>query len=124
MKIVKIGCFLQRLSPNCPQKFIIKNGGFKMEINKNELQNLLDDWMNYREEELSTLTEKDKKHLPGFEDRMEIVLQYVHSNNKKCVNELLEDMYNDLMDYSWYWDRKYYKSGFSDGIKLILSVLI
>lgn len=76
------------------------------------------------EEDISHLTEEDKQYLPRFEERIGEVLNCVHPIDREYVNSLLEDMYDRIMDYSGHWDRKYYKTGFADGIKLILSVLL
>lgn len=94
-----------------------------MEINKNKLQNLLDEWLKFREEEIATLTKEDKKYLPHFEERIPTILKDVPQEYKTLVNKILEEMYDNIMDYSNHWNRKHYMTGFSDSLSLIISAL-
>ena len=94
-----------------------------MEINRNNLQNLMNEWLKFREEEISTLTKEDKKYLPHFEERIPTILEYVLPDKKDFINATLDDMWNSIMDYSDHWNKKYYMAGFSDGISLIISAL-
>lgn len=92
-------------------------------LNNNESENLLKDWLDFREEELSHMDENDKKHLINFDDCSEKILNNVTGESYNYVSKKLELMYDDFIDYCSYWNNKYYMSGFSDAIKLILSGL-
>ena len=92
-------------------------------INNNESENLLKKWLDFREEELSHMDENDKKHLINFDDYSEKILNNVTGESYNYVSKKLELMYDDFIDYCSYWNNKYYMSGFSDAIKLILSGL-
>ncbi len=92
-------------------------------LNNNESENLLKDWLDLREEELSHMDENDKKHLINFDDCSENILNNVTGESYNYVSKKLELMYDDFIDYCSYWNNKYYMSGFSDAIKLILSGL-
>ena len=80
-------------------------------LNNNESENLLKDWLDFREEELSHMDESEK------------ILNNVTGESYNYVSKKLELMYDDFIDYCSYWNNKYYMSGFSDAIKLILSGL-
>lgn len=92
-------------------------------LNNNEGENLLKEWLDFREEELSHMDENDKKHLINFDDYSEKILNNVTGESYNYVSKKLELMYDDFIDYCSYWNYKYYINGFSDAIKLILSGL-
>lgn len=92
-------------------------------LNNNEGENILKEWLDFREEELSNMDENDKKHLINFDEYSEKILNNVTGESYNYVAKKLELMYDDFIDYCSYWNNKYYMSGFSDAIKLILSGL-
>lgn len=92
-------------------------------LNNNEGENILKEWLDFREEELSNMDENDKKHLINFDEYSEKILNNVIGESYNYVSKKLELMYDDFIDYCSYWNNKYYMSGFSDAIKLILSGL-
>ena len=92
-------------------------------LNNNESEKLLKEWLDFREEDLSHMDENDKKHLINFDDYSEKILNNVTGESYNYVSKKLELMYDDFIDYCSYWNNKYYMSGFSDAIKLILGGL-
>lgn len=84
---------------------------------------LLKEWLEFREEELSTLTEEDKKHWIYFEEISENILRNVPKENKMYVQKQLNELDDNFLDYLGYWNEKYYRNGFCDGIELICSAL-
>ena len=92
-------------------------------LNNNESENILKEWLDFREEELSHMDENDKKHLINFDEYSEKILNNVTGESYNYISKKLELMYDDFIDYCSYWNNKYYMSGFSDAIKLILSGL-
>ena len=92
-------------------------------LNNNESENLLKEWLDFREEELSHMDENDKKHLINFDDYSEKILNNVTGGSYNYVSKKLELMYDDFIDYCSYWNNKYYMHGFSDAIKLVISGL-
>ena len=88
---------------------------------KNEnFNNIINNWLNYREEELSVLTENDKNYNIFFDEHLENIIKNVSPNNKKYVINQLDQLDKEFSDYTFYWNQKYYKSGFKDAIKLLL----
>ena len=52
-------------------------------LNNNESENLLKEWLEFREEELSHMDEDDKKYLINFDDY-----------SKKILNNISDESYN------------------------------
>ncbi len=84
---------------------------------------LLKEWLEFREEELSTLTEEDKKHWIYFEEISKKILDITPIQNLKFVKRQLEQLDHNFFDYNDYWNGKYYHLGFEDGVKLLSIIL-
>ena len=85
---------------------------------------LLKDWLLFREEELSTLScEEDRKHFICFDEISEKILRNVTEQNKNYVMKQLEILDDNFLDYVAYWNEKYYRNGFCDGVELLISIL-
>ena len=85
---------------------------------------ILKDWLMFREEEISTLScDEDKKHFVYFDEISEKILKNVPEQNKKYVEKQLKQLDDNFFDYICYWNEKYYRNGFCDGIELIISGL-
>lgn len=85
----------------------------------NKSKKLLKEWLEFREEELSTLTEEDKKHWIYFEEISKKILDITPIQNLKFVKKQLEQLDHNFFDYNDYWNGKYYRLGFEDGVKLL-----
>lgn len=82
---------------------------------------ILKDWLEFREETLlCTLSAEDKKHFVYFDDISERILKNVPEQNKKYVKKQLDLLDENFMDYIFYWNEKYYRNGFCDGVQLII----
>ena len=85
---------------------------------------LLKDWLDFREEtNLAYLTEEDKKHYIQFDEISERILNNVPKQNYKYVKKQLELLDNNFLDYVCYYNEKYYRNGFCDGVQLIMGCL-
>lgn len=81
---------------------------------------ILRDWFNFREQEVfCTLTEGDKKHFIYFDEISAKILKNVPKENKKYVQKQLDLLDDNFTDYLCYWNEKYYRNGFCDGVQLI-----
>lgn len=81
---------------------------------------LLKDWLNFREEsDLAYLTEEDKKHYIQFDEISTRILNNVPNQNQKYVKEQLKLLDKNFLDYVCYYNEKYYRNGFVDGVQLI-----
>lgn len=96
-----------------------------MENNLREVNDdLMKEWLDFREETgLAHLTEKDKKHYIQFDEISERILKNVPKQNKKYVKKQLELLDINFLDYVCYYNEKYYRNGFVDGIQLIIGCL-
>ena len=72
---------------------------------------ILKKWLDFREEELGSLTcKEDKEHFIYFEEITTDILN-------------LERLDDNIMDYMHYWFEKYYRNGFCDAVELISGCL-
>ncbi len=86
---------------------------------------ILREWLSYREEtELGYLTQEDKKHNINFDEIVENVLKNVPKQNKKYVKKQLDILDKNFMDYICYWNEKYYRNGFCDGVQIIVGCIL
>ena len=81
---------------------------------------ILKDWLEFREETfLCQLSDKDYKYSLNFDKFCEKILRNVSKDNKQFVQSQLDKLYDDFMMYLDYWNEKYYRNGFCDGMQLI-----
>ena len=82
---------------------------------------ILKDWLDFREDTIASLTcAEDKKHFICFEEISEKILRNVSEQNKKYVEKQLKQLDDNFFDYICYWNEKYYRNGFCDGVQLIM----
>lgn len=85
---------------------------------------ILREWLLFREDELSSITcDEDKKHWVYFDEISEKILRNVLKKNKKYVQKQLEILDDNFLDYLSYWNEKYYRNGFVDGVELVFNCL-
>ena len=81
---------------------------------------ILKDWLLFREEEISSLScEEDKKHWVYFDEISDKILKSIPKNNRNYVKKQLHILDDNFFDYISYWNEKYYRNGFVDGVQLI-----
>lgn len=81
---------------------------------------ILKDWLEFREETLlCQLSDRDYKYSLNFDKFYEKILRNVSKDNKQFVQSQLDKLYDDFMMYLDYWNEKYYRNGFCDGMQLI-----
>ena len=92
-----------------------------MENNLREVNDdLMKEWFQFREEsKFCYLTEEDKKHFIDFDTISEHILKNVPKQNKKYIKKQLELLDRNFLDYVCYYNEKYYRNGFCDGVQLI-----
>ena len=78
------------------------------------------DWLDYREgTELAFTDTEDKKHVILFDEICENILNNVSGSNYEYIQKQLNKLDDNFMDYVGYWNEKYYRNGFCDGVQLI-----
>lgn len=86
---------------------------------------ILKDWLEFREDTISSIaSEEDKKHFICFEEISERILKNVPDQNKKYVEKQLKQLDDNFFDYICYWNEKYYRNGFVDGVQIISRCII
>uniref|UniRef100_UPI003FF12892 hypothetical protein n=1 Tax=Candidatus Merdicola sp. TaxID=3085652 RepID=UPI003FF12892 len=81
---------------------------------------ILKDWLEFREDTfLCQLSNKDYKYSLNFDKFCEKILRNISKDNKQFVQSQLDKLYDDFMMYLDYWNEKYYRNGFCDGVQLI-----
>lgn len=88
---------------------------------KNVNDDILKDWLNFREKEyFSTLTNKDDRdHHLYFEEISDKILDSIPERNSNFVQKQLAKLDDNVMYYIGYWNKKYFRFGFYDGVELI-----
>lgn len=82
---------------------------------------ILKDWLLFREDTISSLkSEEDKKHWIYFDEIAQNILRNVPKDNKKYVQNQLNKLDDNFIDYIGYWNEKYYRNGFVDGSQLVM----
>ena len=88
------------------------------EVNDDDI---LKDWLLFREEEISSLScEEDKKHWIYFDEISDKILKSIPKNNREYVKKQLDILDDNFFDYISYWNEKYYRNGFVDGSQLVM----
>ena len=90
----------------------------------NNLRKVNDDilkkWLMFRKDDLSSLTcDEDRKHFVYFDEIAENILKNVPKQNQNYVKSQLDRLNKNFMDYMCYWNEKYYRNGFCDGVQMI-----
>ena len=86
------------------------------EVNNDILKN----WLLFREDEISSLTcAEDKKHWVYFDEISEIILKNIPKQNRAYIQKQLNLLDDNFMDYICYWKEKYYRNVFCDGAQLV-----
>lgn len=81
---------------------------------------IIKEWLEFREETaFCNMTPQDKKYCIYFDELAEKILNNVPKQNKKYVQKQLDLLDKNFMDYLCYWNEKYYRNGFCDGVELI-----
>ena len=59
------------------------------------------------------------KHMIYFDEICEKILNSVPKQNRSFIQKQFNQLDDNLMDYISYWNEKYYRNGFCDGVQLI-----
>ena len=95
----------------------------KNKLSNNELNDLLSDWIIFRDEELSRLTKEDKKHLLHFDELEVKLLKSSPYKNREFAKKILVQIYDDFLDFCNYYNDTYYRASFGDCLNLVIMSL-
>ncbi len=91
---------------------------------RNVNDDILKEWLNFREERyLAFINDEDRKHTVKFDDFSEKILNNIPKQNRKFVEKQLNLLNSSFLDYIVYWNEKYYRNGFCDGVELIIGCI-
>ena len=91
--------------------------------NDETIEDLLKHWLMFRDEELSLLSNEDKKHPLLFEEYEAKLLKSLPYKNRKYAELMLSNIYDDFLDFFNYYNEKYYRAGFGDCLNLVIMSL-
>lgn len=95
-----------------------------MSFRKVNEDDILSDLLSTREDSLLGYTTKeDKKHTICIDEISEKILKNVPKQNKKYVQKQLEILDENFLDYLCYWNDKFYRNGFVDGVQMIIGCI-
>ena len=81
---------------------------------------ILKEWLLYREDVISSLScEEDRKHWVYFDEISDKILKSIPKQNRDFVRKQLNILDDNFLDYLGYWNEKYYRNGFCDGVQLV-----
>ena len=82
---------------------------------------ILKDWLMFREDDLCSLTcDEDRKHFVYFDEISDKILNSIPKQNKDFVKKQLNILDDNFLDYLGYWNEKYYSNGFVYGSQLVM----
>lgn len=85
---------------------------------------ILKDLFEIREETLgNNLSDEDKRHEILIDEISEKILNNVSGHSIEYVKKQLDLLDDNLLDYICYWNEKYYRSGFVDGMRIAIRML-
>ena len=67
--------------------------------------------------------DEDRKHHIYFDEISERILKRVSKKDRKYVEKQLSFLDENFMGYIDYWNEKYYRNGFVDGVQIINTTL-
>ena len=81
---------------------------------------IIQNWLEFREDEINSNPDSnEKEYYSILEEISGNILSAVSEINYEYVRSQLEKLDDNYMDYMGAWCHKYYKSGFSDGMKIV-----
>lgn len=87
------------------------------------IDELFESWFELREDKLETLTQEDKEHKRNTDVNVQNIIKNIPKENVDYVLEQLHIISDKLIDYSSYYNKKYYSTGFKDCFSMIIKVL-
>lgn len=87
-----------------------------------EKKNLLEKWLEFREDELETLSSDDKKHMFDFEKCVDMISNCINGDMHDSAKKELDKLESDVLDSIEHFNRKYYMAGFNDALDIILKM--
>ena len=85
-------------------------------------ESIIDELFNARCDDFESRVLKQKEECNNFLDTItnicEEILQIVPEDMREIVSKKLDEIYKNILEFTTYWNKKYYGFGIKDGIKL------
>lgn len=80
---------------------------------------IIQEWLEFREDEInSNIDSNEREYYSIFDEISSNILNAVSEINYEYVRSQLEELDDNYMEYMGAWCHRYYRSGFSDGMKI------
>lgn len=79
---------------------------------------ILKEWFELREDFICNMCDDDKEYVKSCEEATKKILRNVSDKNKDFVEKQLNLLDKAFMDYLYYWNEKFYRNGFVDGVEI------
>ena len=80
---------------------------------------IIQNWLEFREDEINSNPDSnEKEYYSILEEISDNILSAVSEINYEYVRSQLEKLDDNYMDYMGAWCHRYYRNGFSDGMKI------
>lgn len=90
---------------------------------RNVSNDILHNWLIFRDDKICTNNKEDKKHEIHFDEIYKNILENIPKENIEYVKKQLDLLDKQFLDYSVYWNERYYRNGFCDGVSLIAGAI-
>ena len=74
----------------------------------------------YYVDRLNAIDYEDRKHFVYFDEISDKILNSIPKQNRDLIRKQLNILDDNFLDYLGYWNEKYYRNGFCDGVQLIM----
>ncbi len=94
-----------------------------MKINKEFVENLVKQWINFRDNEFDRFMNMKCGEKLDFDSFKDQILGCVSGQDFKYVANECEKFYKHIVDFSSFYNEKYYQAGFADCLNLVIMSL-
>ena len=84
---------------------------------------ILKDWFLFRENTIIDSCRNEKRYEICFDDIYKEILNNVPRKSRESIENKLKLVDEEFLKLLVYWEEKYYRNGFCDGINLIIGTL-
>jgi len=94
-----------------------------MEINKEFVENLTKQWINFRDNELDRFKNMKSNQKLDFDSFENQILSYISGQDYKYVSNECKKFYKQILQFSSFYNEIYYQAGFADCLNLVIMSL-
>lgn len=91
-----------------------------MEISKEFIESLIKQWIDFRDNEFDRFKNMKCNKKLDFDLFKDQLLSYASVQNYNSVSNECEKFYKQFLDFSSFYNEKYYQAGFADCLNLVI----